>query len=193
MLVGHWNPIWRPCDVIKNAIIQLGVPENIGIATWIMLLCWLNQKLWAKIWPLADACRPSWNPIWRPCDVIKNAIIQLGVPENIGIATWIMLLCWLDQRLWAKIRPQAEAWRPSLNSRWRPPGGVFHVSPVLNNFSIRNCTTMPNFVALYQFAEFWPQQPLLSGVVCFDSSFPVWRHQTVISWRQSLIAFWVLQ
>ena len=89
--------------------------------------------------------RPSWNPIWRPSDVINNTTIWLGILKNIGIDTWITLLCWLHQKLWAKIWSQADAWRPSLNSRWRPPGGVFHVSPVLKKFQRQK---------LYHFAKF---------------------------------------
>ena len=53
-----------------------------------------NHK--AAVW------RPSWNSIWRSCDVINNAIIWFGVPKNLGEATWISLLCGLEPKLWGK-------------------------------------------------------------------------------------------
>ena len=92
--------------------------------------------------------RPSWNPIWRPYHVNNNATIRLVVPKNIGVATWITLLCRLDQKLWTKIWFQADGWRPSLISRWRPPGGHFHVSPILESLSMKNSITAQNFVVL---------------------------------------------
>ena len=105
--------------------------------------------------------RPSWNPIWRPCDVIDDAIIWLDMPKNLGIAAGILFLSVVEQKLLAKMWLRVGGWRPFWNSRWRPPGGVFLVSHYLKLNSMKKSTCVPNLVPLYHFARFSPLGPRL--------------------------------
>jgi hypothetical protein len=76
-----------------SLLIWLARPKNLGIATWIMFVPVIERKLWQKNFRGGPhSCRPSWNPIWRSCDVIADGTIWFAGPKNLDIATWIMFV-----------------------------------------------------------------------------------------------------
>ena len=58
------------------------------------------------------------------CDVISEDTIWMVIPQNLVVATWILYLSVLDQKLLGKMGLKGQFW----DSRWRPLGGVFRAS-----------------------------------------------------------------
>ena len=98
--------------------------------------------------------RPSWSPMWWSCNVIGNGTIWSAIPKNLGVATWILSLSVLEQKLQAKMCLTGGGRWPFWNPRWRPPGGVFYVSPYLKLNSMKKSTCVPNLVLVSYFAHF---------------------------------------
>ena len=133
--------------------------------------------------------RPSWNPIWQPCDVIGDGTIWLAVPENLDVVTW-MFLSVVEDIFFSKYGWRCMGylqWRPSWNQIWQPcdvigDGTIWLAVP--KNLDV---ATWIMFLSVVEdiFFKIWLKVHGVSTVAAILKSnmAATWRHR----WRHHLI------